>query len=396
MSDAVVKAAVATTWADKLEHSEALDAVMAAATKMYELNVSFGQFLQIDVIIDTNIVVGDLLTLLKTNGQEHRRPAIFELLAKKTLVGYFPLEKLDEVHAKCVEMSRRYSISLDLLKSLWEKYRQHLYFVRTSDLERERADSLKLASRDPTDVPFVQALHIVGASVVLSNDPDLHASGAPVMPWSRVLVDLRHYSRKHGLQVAIILGTSTAVLVPMAALVGCVKLIDHACKSIPRNALLAAVAGIAIALLIPQSRAFLIKTGKAVLEGLKEFGSVVGPAIGKAFEEAERAKAEAAAMRPALDKALAPMLQTRITLAQACYRACLVAAHPLTVSEVWSVASRNGAKSRAQDPLRSVLTALRRHRLLEVLPDGRWQLAPPAHAASGASLIKTPSEYQAA
>lgn len=364
------------SWAEELQDSEALDAVMAAMSTMHELNSSVGTFLQVHAIVDTNIIYGDILALVRRKDGDRKRPAVLELLAKRTIIGYFPQEKLPEVHEKCVELSTRYGVALEVVLDLWAKYQKHLTIVPTLELERERLDSQTLAARDATDVPFLQARHIVGASVVLSNDQDLHASGAPVMPWSRVLLDLRHHSRKEGLKAAIFLGTATAVVVPVAALVGCVRMIYSAAKTIPRQAWIIAAVGLGVALLIPQSRKFLIDTGKAALNGLKNIGGKAGPVLGRAMEVATKAGNEASEKRPALEKKLARALSRRLSLTQAVYRACLLAGKPLTVAEVWAAAARNGARSTAKEPLQSVLRALRRHPLLLPLPDGRWKLAP--------------------
>lgn len=323
-------------WSEELEHSEAVDAVMAVAARMYELNAILGDFLQIHVIVDTNIIYSDLLAIVRAGRRAGRkRPAILELLAKRTLIGYFPQERIAEVHAKCVELSTRYSVPVDEVTTLWVEYQKHLNIVSTHNLERERLDTRTLAARDESDVPFVQARHIVGASVILSNDADLRASGAPVMPWSRVPVDLRHFSRKQGLRAAVFLGTGTVIVIPILALIGCVKLIHNASKNIPRQALIVAAVGLGIALLIPQSRKFLIDAGKAALTGLKKVGAAVGPVIGDTYLAAAKAEARAKEMRPPLEKQLARALKGRLTLAQAIYRACLLGGQPmLTVAEV--------------------------------------------------------------
>jgi len=142
------------------------------------------------------------------------------------------------------------------------------------------------------------------------------------------------------------------------------------------------VGGLGIALLVPQSRKFLIEAGKAALDSLKKIGTKVGPVIGHTLHAATKAGNEASENRPALEKALAKALSHRLTLTQAVYRACLLARKPLSVEEIWAAAARDGARSRAKAPLGSVLRALKRHPLLMVLPGDRWQIA--------ATLITSP------
>lgn len=363
-------------WTEELEHAEALDGFMAAAMTMQALNEVLGEFLRVHVIVDSNFIFADIIAILRKNSTGRRRPATLELLAKRTLVGYFPAEKLPEMHEKCVEISTRYKIPLPQVLKIWEKYQSHLHLVPTRELERERADIKQLASRDPSDVAFLQARHIVGASVVLTNDVDIHASGAPVMPWSRILLDLRHHSRKEGIKAAIFFGTGTAVMVPVLTVIGVVHLIWKALKSIPGKALGIAAVGIGIALLIPQSRRFLFDAGKRFLEGVSAAGEKALPILNDALMASARAEKDAQAIRPRLERELGAVLTRHLTLTQAVYRACLINPKPMTVGEIWKVAAREGARSRAKDPLRSVLRALKRHPLLRRLPDGRWEVAP--------------------
>lgn len=346
---------------------------MVLAAGMSDLGMDLGAIFRLHVIVDTNVIFGDMLAILRKQRLGPQRPAAMELFAKRILVGYFPHEMLGEVHAKCVEISGRYKIALPEVLALWEKYRRHLVIVPTRDLERERTDSKALALRDPTDLPFVQARHIVGASVVLTNDADLGACGVPVMPWSQVLLDLRHYARDEGLRVALFLGSGTAVVVPFIGLVGCVKLIHKMARSIPPKALLIAAAGLGVALLIPQSRKFLLDAGRAIVEKAKRIGSAIGPLITDAVKAGTQAQERAAATRPSLEGRLAKVLGKRLTLTQAVYRACLLAGKPLTPEQVWRAAKSNGAKSRARDPIRAVRRALKSHPLVESLPDGRWR-----------------------
>jgi len=103
-----------------------------------------------------------MLALVRSSGNDCKRPAVLELLAKRTIIGYFPEEKLAEMREKCVELSVRYDTAPAVIADLWAKYQKHLNIVPTRNLERERLDSQALAARDPTDVAFLQARHIVG------------------------------------------------------------------------------------------------------------------------------------------------------------------------------------------------------------------------------------------
>jgi predicted nucleic acid-binding protein len=363
------------SWDEKFKRSEELDALLAIASSTHAFE-SVHRLFRINVIVDTNIICGDVLAILRKQAVGARRPAIMELLAKGVLIGFFPAEKVQEVEEKCREFSKRYGIPLSDLLEQWSKYREVLILVPTRDLELNRKDSRALAIRDPTDLPFLQARHIVGASVVLTNDPDVPASGAPAMPWSRALVDLRHHARHEGLHVALVLGSGVAITVPFVAFFGFLKLIHKAVSNTPPKVIALVAVGLAIALLIPQSRKLLLDLGRTAMAGLKEAGAIVGPALAQTLHAGARAKAMSDEMRPKLERQLELALRTRLTLTQAVYRVCLVENRPLHLVEIWTAAQRNGAKSTATNPLNSVLRALKRHPLVEGLPDGRWKAVP--------------------
>src|SRR4051794_37838851 len=102
-----------TAWAEELEHSEALDAVMAAAATMHDLNGSLGSFLQIHAIVDSSLIYSDIVSVTRTKARDSKRAPVLELLAKLSVIGYFPQEKLVEMQEKCFALSDRYGVPLE-------------------------------------------------------------------------------------------------------------------------------------------------------------------------------------------------------------------------------------------------------------------------------------------
>lgn len=370
----------ADDWSATLERSEGLDAVMALVGRLQSLHPVIADIFQLHAILDSSIIVEDLICLAKTHGSEHRRPAIYELAGKRTLIAYFPLEKLSEVEEKCREISERYDFPLHVVKNYWAKYLQRLHLVPTYDLERDRPDVQALAARDPTDVPFLQARHLVGASVVISKDRDIAASGAPTMAWSNVLVDLRHYSRKHGLKVGIYLATGTAIVAPIGAFIGCIRSLCNLAKKIPREVLVGMALLIVAALLFPPTREAIVRTGQKLRANVGRIATALHPVITEACRAAVEAEKQSKKIMASIDERMpVAIVKNKPSLSQACYRACLLAPEPLTTQEVWQMAQRYGASSRAKHPLRSVKAALRRHsRLIGRTPDGGWRSLPTA------------------
>lgn len=365
------------TWTDRLEYSEALDQVMEALSRLHQLEVKFEDFLRVHAVVDTNVIYADLRYMLRYKPGDRRRPAIFELLAKRTIIGFFPIDKVREVEDKCLEMAERYGVHPRTILELWEQYKKVLRFVPTAAIALKRLDVQTLAARDPTDLAFLQARHAVGASVIVTNDPDIIASGAPVASSTlQVFLDLRHYSRQQGLMAAVKLGTGMVVMAPIAAVIAGIHGLSTLIKKIPREALYAIAGVIGVALLFPSTRKFLVDTGKVAWQKLNEVGEVVIPVLVEAYAASEKARVNATAIRPRIDQELEKVLRARrLTLGQAVFRACALADSPLSVQEVWDSAVRDGAKSNAKNPLTSVRRALKAHPLLKPIADGRWQVA---------------------
>lgn len=336
-----------------------------------------GEFLQFHAIVDTNIIASDLLFLTKRRRQKDAQPAIKELLTAKTIIGYFPREALNEVPDKCAEFSERYGIPIDALLDEWRRYQLLLCVVPTAHIGAGIPELKEL--RDLTDAPFIQARRVVGAQGVITEDKDIGAASIPVIPKARVLLDLRDYSRHRAVRVAVVIGTGTAVIVPVAAVVGLIKMIRVVAQKAPRGLLLGLGIVLVLALLHPKSREFLVNSAKAVVKSITDCAEVLGPTLTKALAAASQADARAVQLREKVEREIDSRIKSvRPTLSQAVYRACLLSPVPMAIPEVWNAVSGAGVRIRAQDPLKSVGIALRRHPLLVRGADERWVVRPVA------------------
>lgn len=329
-----------------------------------------GDFLQFAVVVDSNVIYSDLYFQNCVRLKNGVQPTVKELLASKTILGFFPHEALGEMDAKCVELSDRYDVPLQALLEQWKDYQRHLRIIPTTHIGKDLPELMML--RDANDAAFIQARTVVGADAVLTQDKDIGAAGVPIMPKGRVLLDLRDYARNRAVRVAVVVGTGTAIIVPLAAIVGLIKVIRLIYQKASRGLLLGVGVAVVIALLHPKSREFLIKASKFALQTIEDCAAVLGPAFASAMEAANHADARAAILREVVEKTLGHLKKAQPTLKQAVCRACLVARVPLTVEEIWASVAATGIKLRARDPLRSVRIALRRNPLLICYADGRW------------------------
>src|SRR6266446_4836197 len=349
---------------DNAVETEARSEVLAFLRFLVDLSPTVkqlvGEIIELDLVLDTNVILEELLFLAKRRRDPAAKTALMELLAAKTVIAFFPQEALSEVEAKCDEIAQRYAIPRVTLTDLWAEYRRQIYVVPTTHLPlRAECEAL----RDPTDLPFVQARHLVGADAVLTRDADIGAARVPVLSRARLLLDLRDYSRNKAMQVGIVVGSGIIATIPIAGLFTFIRWLVDVIRRIPRGLLWAAAAGIAIALLHPKSREFLIRTGKNVLHTVKDWGETFAPLAVRIAETAKLAEARAGQLQAKIEVPLSKVRKPRMTLSQAVYRECVVAGQPMTDEEVWQAVSRKGIKSRARDPRRSVCAALRRHPL---------------------------------
>lgn len=125
------------------------------------------------LVIDTNMVLKDLIWLCKHRKNIKARTRIQELLDSTLVILHVPRTIEKEVCKHLPRLSIEQSVSLALLESTWNEYKQKLRFhsVRLSK------KSL-LQAVDPDDLPFVLLSKNINAPCVLSEDPHISLMGA--------------------------------------------------------------------------------------------------------------------------------------------------------------------------------------------------------------------------
>ena len=331
-----------------------------------------GEFLQFHVVVDSNVIYSDLYFVLCVRQKSEVKPTVKELLSSKTIIGYFPQEMLPEMHAKCLELSARYELQPEEVLEQWRQYQTLLRIVPTAHIGNDLPELKEL--RDLTDTALLKARRAVGAEAVLTRDKDISAASVPVMPKARVLLDLRDYARNRAVRVAVVIGTSTAVIVPLAAIAGVIRLLYLLCQRASRGVLIAlGIAGL-FALFHPKSREVLVNAAKSTLRILEDCAEVLGPVFAQAMQTAQHADARAETLRVGIQKELGHLKNEKRTLEQAVYRVCSVAPVPLTLTEVCLAIRATGPEIEGSTVEETVATALRQHPLLTHLPDDRWDV----------------------
>jgi len=323
---------------------------------------------QVHLVLDTNVLVEDLRFLAKTCRDAGARTGIQELLASETVVAYYPAEAVPELEAKLDEIARRDGLDRSKLGTLWDQYRTKLHICPVGAIPVTMADDCRVL-RDPTDLPFLALRHLLGANAIVTNDRDISAAGAPVIPPVHLRVDLRDLARAQGQHLAVIVGGIVVVGVPVVAVVAMIQGTAKAAVRLPPWLLALLGVGIVAVVLHPTSRAAIRSAAARIAHDLGEVWTQIEPDIQAllvaATEAGEESKHLAAALEGKLPGAVRP------TLEQAAYRACVSAGRALTTAQVLAALRMAGTLD-VTTSKEDVDAALAANPNMARWDDGRW------------------------
>ncbi len=351
--------------------------ILAAVRQMIRLvpglQQSVGVVAQVHLIVDTNVLVEDLRFLAKKRRMPSARTSVQELLASETVVGYYPAEALPGLEAKLDEIASRDSINRADLSRLWEEYRRKLHICPAGRIPNATADCERL--RDATDLPFLALRHRVGADAILTEDADVSAAGTPVVPLIAVRIDLRDWARAKGMHLGVVVGGTMIVSMPIVAAVALLRAIGRAVAKLPPWLQVLLAVGVIAAIVHSRSRAAIGEAASRLGRQLSKAWANVEPHISRMIVEAADAEEEAKRLWTGLEPSLraSPMMPT---LAQAAYRACVMARRPLSTRDIMAVLQMSGFPAGSVTPA-GVEDVLRRNENVVMTTGGKWTVPVP-------------------
>lgn len=171
-----------------------------------------GNILQIRLVIDTNMVIAELLQRAKPHRVPTYRTALQELMASETIICYAPQQLQGEIEQHWLEVAEKNGITPEAAETLWVDFATHLRFCLVN------LDSADLRGvPDPADLPFTMLAARIGAQIY-SRDPHIAAMGGHVVTMDCVF-RLRDYARYKTIEVAIQMGGAVVVSGTLGALV---------------------------------------------------------------------------------------------------------------------------------------------------------------------------------
>lgn len=327
---------------------------------------------QVRLVIDANIVIGDLRWLIKKRTSPDARTTLQEVMAAGTVVAYAPTFLDEELRTHFPRLAEECDVPVERFETAWADYRTSVHFFEPTDvLDAEAAAKV----RDPKDLPYVQLRSEIGAAAVYSRDKDVAAMGAPVVKES-YLRSLRDYSRAAPVTLTLTVSGSVVAVASAATayhVLRCVYGLMQKIRDLPRGLQIALATVAVVALLHPGSRSWLAQAIKALPAHLRTAFDTVAPAVGyvvtEAFTAQEEANAALARARQYLPGSPRYRLGTHILAV------CVAADRPLFIPEIERELRAAGCKARSKSFPLYLRRALQRDERFVADGVGRWSVA---------------------
>lgn len=181
--------------------------------KVNGLNRWIGTLAQFVVVVDANIVLGDLIWLVSKRKNQDAMTELMECIQAGTVIAYVTRTVLAEVDKKIPTIAADKGISEEAMRQEWKTYRK-LIKVRTP--RKALVDRYK-GGQDPDDAPTLALAKMLRADGILSKDSDLVAMGGLVIERD-FTKQARDYSRKTAVAATIRCSGGIALTVSWATI----------------------------------------------------------------------------------------------------------------------------------------------------------------------------------
>jgi len=188
--------------------------------KIEGLKRLLGPLAQFVVVLDANIILGDLRWLVSKRKKPDARTELMECIQAGTIVAYITRDVSVEIDKHITTIATNNGIPEEALRQEWKTYRK-LIEVKTP---RKALVDRHKGGQDPDDAPTLALAEMLRADGILSKDTDIVAMGGLVIE-SDFTRQARDYSRKTAVAVTIRYSGGIALTVSWAV-------IDVALKSI--------------------------------------------------------------------------------------------------------------------------------------------------------------------
>ena len=248
---------------------------------------SIAPIFQLKVIVDANVIIGDLIWLTKHRKKRNAQTALQELIKAETVIAHAPTILEVEVKKHLSAVAKKYGINEEYLQAEWQSYANCIEFTDVPNV----SSPLVAAVRDPNDIPYL-TLQRATSAPIYTRDKDIPAMGGATVNYT-VIAKLQEYSRSaaveytiksQGIVIAVISGKIVEQLFSF------VRSLTAGAKKLPSWVWLFAGATVVIALLNPKIRNMMTSWVSSLPNKAQKFGMQLIKLTEPIVHEHQRAK----------------------------------------------------------------------------------------------------------
>lgn len=246
--------------------SDNLSQLYALCEKHPGLTELLGLLPQIHLVIDTNIVLGELLFVTRSRRDASARSNLREVLDSGVVVPIAPTKMHEEVNRHIQRLAQELAIPEEKLRLAWIELKAKIEFLESSENPMPGTRVV-----DPCDIPFVNLFWKSGADAVLTRDKHISMMGAKAVR-PEAMFELREYARSKSPEVTLRIGGVLVVGVPIASIVLLLKVIGAALRSfsnLPREVQFLLIGGALFAVIHPGTRRTITSTLSSLASNLE-------------------------------------------------------------------------------------------------------------------------------
>ena len=271
--------------------SDYLKGFRAAVKQWKEFESILGVAAQFRVVVDTNVVLGDIMWLCGKRKNPNAKTCLMEVIEAETVEAYAPPELIEEVEEKIPLIAAEKGLDEGQMLEQWKLYKLKL---KIREPETGRVEILQNGV-DPDDAFFIALAELVAANGVVSKDNHIEMMGG-----NRITVEcvasLRDYSRAVAINMNIKVSGVVLSGITFAAIRGVllgIKSLFVAIAKAPDWVKLALLAGTLFVAFHPGTRAAVSGWLRTAMAGIKDATPAITEQIAEAAALAGKHEAKA-------------------------------------------------------------------------------------------------------
>ena len=285
--------------------SDKLRELRASLTYLRKLNYPIGAVAKFSLVVDTNIILGELRWLVARRSSNEAKSSLMEIVEAETVELYAPPALFEEVEEKIPLLAAAQGLDGEAMRLHWQAYKERITLV----VPDEGLVRPLRSGADPDDAEFVALEKMLGADGVLSKDRHISMMGG-----NRISLDcvfrLRNYSRAAAVELNIrVAGVHFAIVgfVGIRACLGGIKALGAGIRNAPDWLKAALLLTALLTLAQPRARAKVLETISGILDG---FASATPSLVKLVSDVAHTAQLNQGEAKKHLDEALAELART--------------------------------------------------------------------------------------